>query len=153
MSRRRRKAPFPILMCGLFPAAACDRMGDMESGKPALYIETTILSYATARDSHDLLKLHRKTITRAFWQDERHRFRLCTSEAGFTECRRGDPDAARHYPPRAHYRLRMGGPAQGLGGCAPEFRADATPGMEPSGSGRRAGLTTDGTGRTGRNRD
>jgi hypothetical protein len=59
-----------------------------------LYIETTIPSYATARDSLDLLKLHRQVITRAFWQDERHRFSLCTSQETHDECARGSPNAA-----------------------------------------------------------
>jgi hypothetical protein len=67
----------------------------MEPDKKSLYIETTIPSYATARDSLDLLKLHRQIITRAFWRDERHRFRLCTSKAVRDECERGDPEAAR----------------------------------------------------------
>jgi hypothetical protein len=67
----------------------------MDTKKPTLYVETTIPSYATARDSLDLLKLHRQVITRAFWRDERHRFRLCTSEAVRIECNEGDPDAAR----------------------------------------------------------
>jgi hypothetical protein len=66
----------------------------MAPEKKSLYIETTIPSYATARDSLDLLKLHRQIITRAFWRDERHRFRLCTGEAVYTECGQGDPEAA-----------------------------------------------------------
>jgi len=66
----------------------------MGKEKPTLYIETTIPSYAAAWDSLDLLKLHRQVITRAFWRDERHRFRLCTSDAVLDECADGDPDAA-----------------------------------------------------------
>jgi predicted nucleic acid-binding protein len=66
----------------------------MSKAKESLYIETTVPSYATARDSLDVLKLHRQVITRAFWQDERHRFSLCTSRAVLNECAKGDPDAA-----------------------------------------------------------
>jgi hypothetical protein len=66
----------------------------MGKEKKSLYIETTIPSYATARDSLDLLKLHRQVITRAFWQDERRRFSLCTSDEVLRECADGDPDAA-----------------------------------------------------------
>jgi hypothetical protein len=66
----------------------------MEPEKKSLYIETTIPSYATARNSRDALHLIDQFVTRAFWEDERYRFRLCTSEAVHTECRRGDPDAA-----------------------------------------------------------
>jgi hypothetical protein len=67
----------------------------MDAEKPTLYVETTIPSYATAWDSLDLLKIHRQVITRAFWRDERHRFRLCTSQAVRGECEKGDPEAAR----------------------------------------------------------
>jgi len=66
----------------------------MEPEKKSLYIETTIPSYATAWDSRDVLKYHRQIITRAFWRDERHRFRLCTSEAVRSECSDGDSEAA-----------------------------------------------------------
>jgi hypothetical protein len=67
----------------------------MEPEKKSLYIETTIPSYATAWNSRDIIKFHRQVITRAFWRDERHRFRLCTSKAVRDECERGDPEAAR----------------------------------------------------------
>jgi hypothetical protein len=41
-----------------------------------------------------VLHLADQLVTRAFWEDERRRFRLCTSEAVHDECGRGDPDAA-----------------------------------------------------------
>jgi len=62
--------------------------------RKTLYIETTIPSYAAARDSRSVQHLADQLVTRAFWEDERHRFRLCTSEAVYAECRRGNPDAA-----------------------------------------------------------
>ncbi|MDR1788135.1 MAG: type II toxin-antitoxin system VapC family toxin [Treponema sp.] len=66
----------------------------MGKEKKTLYIETTIPSYATARDSRDVVYLADQLVTRAFWEDERRRFQLCTSEAVHLECSRGDPDAA-----------------------------------------------------------
>jgi predicted nucleic acid-binding protein len=61
---------------------------------PSLYIETTIPSYATARDSRDVVRLVRQIVTRAFWEDKRHSFRLFVSQAVVNECGRGDPEAA-----------------------------------------------------------
>ncbi|MDR0656451.1 MAG: type II toxin-antitoxin system VapC family toxin [Treponema sp.] len=67
----------------------------MNGKKKSLYIETTIPSYATAKDSRDVLKLGKQIVTRAFWKDERHKFDLCTSEVVLDECGCGDPDAVR----------------------------------------------------------
>jgi len=66
----------------------------MTDNRKSLYIETTIPSYHEARDSTDVLKLHRQIVTRAFWADERQKFRLYTSDTVHSECRQGDPEAA-----------------------------------------------------------
>jgi len=69
--------------------------GNETDSRKSLYIETTIPSYATAWDSTDVLNYHKQVVTRAFWRDERDRYRLCTSRAVLAECAKGDPDAAR----------------------------------------------------------
>jgi len=62
---------------------------------PSLYVESTIPSYATARDSLDRIRFHRQIVTRVFWENERNKFRLFISRTVVDECRRGDPEAAR----------------------------------------------------------
>jgi hypothetical protein len=68
--------------------------GNEDDTRASLYVETTIPSYAAARDSADDFKRARQYLTRAFWRDERGNYRLCTSDAVLTECSDGDPDAA-----------------------------------------------------------
>jgi hypothetical protein len=63
--------------------------------KLKLYIESTIASYITARDSYDIRHLADQLITRAFWENERNRFHLRTSRTVLDECGRGDPEAAK----------------------------------------------------------
>ena len=58
--------------------------------KPAVYLETTILSYLAADDSVQPITAARKEITRRWWEQERHKFRLFVSEAVELECGRGD---------------------------------------------------------------
>ena len=67
----------------------------MSKPLPSLYVESTIPSYATARDSRDVVKLAKQIVTRAFWNSKRHQFRLFVSAAVFDECTDGNPDAAR----------------------------------------------------------
>ena len=62
--------------------------------KLKLYIESTIPSYITARDSRDILHFANQIITRTFWENERYRFHLLTSQTVIDECERGDSDAA-----------------------------------------------------------
>jgi hypothetical protein len=67
----------------------------MNTEKKSLYIETSIPSYATARDSRDMTKFNRQVLTRAFWETERQKFRLFVSQVVLDECSGGDPEAAR----------------------------------------------------------
>jgi len=48
-------------------------MDEIKKPLPSLYIESTIPSYATARDSRDVVRLARQIVTRAFWESKRHR--------------------------------------------------------------------------------
>lgn len=62
--------------------------------KPTLYIETTIISYLTARPSRDLVAVARQQVTQEWWDAERERYDLVISEAVVAEAMRGDAAAA-----------------------------------------------------------
>lgn len=61
--------------------------------KPSVYIETSIVSYLTARPSPSLFTAGCQQITRDWWEDRRDGFDLFTSEIVLLEARTGDPDA------------------------------------------------------------
>lgn len=61
-----------------------------------VYVETSVLSYLTARPSRDLLAAARQQITREWWDTHRARFEVYVSPLVDQEAKRGDPDAARH---------------------------------------------------------
>jgi hypothetical protein len=67
----------------------------MNEAKKSVYIESTIPSYATARDSTNILNIIRCAMTRDFWENERHKYRLCVSKTVVDEISDGDPDAVR----------------------------------------------------------
>ena len=67
----------------------------MKNIPASVYVETTIPSYATAKASRDLIIAHRQTITRLFWDNERQKYDLFTSQFVIDECSRGDKDAAK----------------------------------------------------------
>jgi predicted nucleic acid-binding protein len=58
-------------------------------------LETSILSYLTARHNRDLLATVRQQMTREWWDSRRERFSVYISPLVDQEARRGDPDAAR----------------------------------------------------------
>ena len=60
-----------------------------------LYIETSIVSYLTARQSRDLITAARQEITREWWNMRRSRFQLFTSEFAIEEAEEGHAEAAR----------------------------------------------------------
>jgi hypothetical protein len=64
--------------------------------KPKVYLETTILSYLAARKSNDPRTAQRQLITRHWWDLKRKNFDLYVSAAVEDECRRGNPDQAKH---------------------------------------------------------
>ncbi len=61
--------------------------------KPSVYVETTIVSYLTARPSPSLFTAACQQITRDWWEDRRTGFDLFTSEVVLWEAKDGDPDA------------------------------------------------------------
>ena len=59
-----------------------------------VYIETSILSYLTARPSRDVLAAAHQQLTRSWWDFHQARFEVFVSPLVDEESRRGDPDAA-----------------------------------------------------------
>ncbi len=62
---------------------------------PRVYVETTVISYLTARDSRDAIRLAHQAITRRWWADRRPAFDVFVSELVVQEAGAGDAEAAR----------------------------------------------------------
>ena len=62
--------------------------------KPSVYVETTIVSYLTARPSRDLIISARQQITREWWATSREQYEMYSSEHMDGEASKGDPKAA-----------------------------------------------------------
>lgn len=62
--------------------------------RPRVYVETTIVSYLTARPSRDLVVLAHQHVTQEWWDARRHEFDLFVSELVVREASAGDSDAA-----------------------------------------------------------
>ena len=61
---------------------------------PTVYIETTIIGYLTARSSDAVIFLARQQLTRQWWNDERGKYELVSSQLVVDEASAGDPTAA-----------------------------------------------------------
>ena len=61
---------------------------------PAVYIETTIVSYLTAWPSRDLIRAAHQQITREWWETRRADFSLYVSQLVIDEASAGDATAA-----------------------------------------------------------
>lgn len=62
--------------------------------KKTVYVETTIISYMTARQSKDTITRGRQTLTRLWWREQRQKYNVVISEIVVREARAGDSDAA-----------------------------------------------------------
>ena len=62
--------------------------------KPKVYLETTIVSYLTARPSRDLITAAHQQITQQWWHTQPARFDLFVAPPVMQEAQAGDPDAA-----------------------------------------------------------
>jgi len=69
---------------------ACGRFQPMATA----YIETSVISYLTARPSPALLAAAHQQVTREWWDQHRHRFELFISQLVLDEASRGNPEAA-----------------------------------------------------------
>ena len=61
--------------------------------KPKVYVETSVVSYLTARPSRDVIVLAHQEVTRTWWQ-QRSRYRLFVPRLVEEEIARGDATAA-----------------------------------------------------------
>lgn len=62
--------------------------------KPRVYLETTIISYLTARPSRTVLGAAHQQVTIDWWETRRDEFDLVVSELVLREAEAGDPAAA-----------------------------------------------------------
>ena len=62
--------------------------------KKTVYIETSIVSYLTARPTSDLLAAAWQKATVDWWDTQRNRFDLYTSDVTVEEAGKGNPEAA-----------------------------------------------------------
>jgi len=69
-------------------------MEDRAAGLPTLYLETTIVSYLTARPSRDIIVFSHQELTRQWWEEERRGYRLFVSPRVIEEAQQGDAAAA-----------------------------------------------------------
>ena len=63
--------------------------------KPIAYIETSVVSYLSARQSRDVVVAAYQEVTREWWRTASGRFDLVASALVVAEAGAGDPDAAR----------------------------------------------------------
>ena len=63
--------------------------------RPTAYIETSVVSYLTARPSRDVVIAAYQEVTREWWRNAPDRFDLVASALVVAEAGAGDPDAAR----------------------------------------------------------
>ena len=66
----------------------------MMSGKMRVYVETSVVSYLTARPSHDVLKMAQQLATRDWWGRAPSLYDLFVSDLVIDEASRGDAEAA-----------------------------------------------------------
>ena len=71
------------------------RWETLQQMNPTAYIETSVVSYLTARSSRDVVVAAYQEVTREWWRDAAVRFRLVASELVLAEAGAGDPVAAR----------------------------------------------------------
>ena len=62
--------------------------------KPSLYIETSVVSYLTARTSSDLIVTAHQKATQDWWASRRGDFQFWISDFVLLEAQAGDPEAA-----------------------------------------------------------
>jgi predicted nucleic acid-binding protein len=62
--------------------------------KASIYIETSIISYLTARPSRDLMIAASQQITAEWWETSRESYNVVTSDLVVLESREGDPRTA-----------------------------------------------------------
>lgn len=62
--------------------------------KPSVYLETSFISYLTARPSHNLIVAAHQSITVDWWENRCNDFELFVSQVVFDEAKLGNSEAA-----------------------------------------------------------
>lgn len=60
-----------------------------------VYLETSVISYLTARSAKDVIKLAKQKLTRLWWEENRSAYDLYVSTPVRDEAQKGDREAAR----------------------------------------------------------
>src|SRR3990172_12166867 len=81
-------------MAGRSPSEIRLLQDEAMMSKPALYLESTIISYLAAHPSRDLIVAAHQQITHEWWDRARSKFSNYISQAVLDEISMGDPDAA-----------------------------------------------------------
>ena len=76
-------------------ASPAQSIREVSPMQPTAYIETSVISYLTARPSRDVVVAAYQEITRQWWQDAPVRFDLVASELVVAEAGAGNADASR----------------------------------------------------------
>ena len=63
--------------------------------KPSVYLETSVISYLTARPSRDLIVAAHQQITHEWWEDRRSEYALYVSQFVIQEAANGNAEAAK----------------------------------------------------------
>ena len=66
----------------------------MASDKPKVYVESSTISYLTARPTEEPIRKAKQILTRRWWE-RRESFELYISQTVVDEIRKGDPEAAK----------------------------------------------------------
>ena len=78
------------------------------AGRPTVYVETTIVSYLTARRSRDFIVRAHQELTRKWWHSRRDRYRLVISARVIDEAQRGNRAEAKKRLRLLRNYLKMG---------------------------------------------
>lgn len=62
--------------------------------RPAIYIETSVISYLVARPSRDLIVAAHQQLTSDWWYNQSAEYELFTSQLVLDEAKAGDPEIA-----------------------------------------------------------
>jgi hypothetical protein len=68
--------------------------GVITVAKPLLYLETSVISYYTARPSRDVVFAGHQAVTIQWWESDLPKFSPCISQVVVDEIAKGDPIAA-----------------------------------------------------------
>jgi hypothetical protein len=72
-----------------------EKFAIIETVKPKVYLETSVVSYLTARPSRDLIVAAYQQITQEWWQNRVPAFDLFISQLMLNECSQGDAVASK----------------------------------------------------------